>query len=181
MRKLTILFTFLLTTVISLQAQPPVQVTPQLLAPYTTQVSEYYSAVGNPKLSLLLLNRDFNRPTLSVRLRMSIEGQGISIKTREDVNFTPVTLLAGQPYFVTPTELTQYFNVNNIILSGITQQEYIQTGKLPEGFYTYCFETVETTTGQTVSNKGCTFAWINLNEPPLLNIPAKGESVIPKT
>jgi hypothetical protein len=126
-----------------------------------------------------LLNKDFNRPTLSVRLRMTIEGQGIRIKTREDVSFTPVSLLAGQPYYVLPIDLSQYFTVNNIELSGLTQQEYIQTGKLPEGFYTFCFEAVETTTGQTVSNKGCAFAWINLNEPPLLNLPAKGESVIP--
>lgn len=178
MRKLIFLFTLFITQ-FTLQAQPPVQVTPQLLAPYTTQISDYYSAVGNPKLSLLLLNKDFNRPTLSVRLRMTIEGQGVRIKTREDVNFAPITILSGQPYYVSPAELAQYFNVNNIELSGITQQEYIQTGKLPEGFYTYCFETVETTTGQTVSNKGCTFAWINLNEPPFLNLPAKGESVIP--
>jgi hypothetical protein len=147
--------------------------------PYSTQISEYFSAVGDPKLSLLLLNKDFNRPTLSVRLRMTIEGQGIRIKTREDVSFTPVSLLAGQPYYVLPIDLSQYFTVNNIELSGLTQQEYIQTGKLPEGFYTFCFEAVETTTGQTVSNKGCAFAWINLNEPPLLNLPAKGESVIP--
>jgi TANFOR domain-containing protein len=179
MRKIIFLLS-LLVIQLSLQAQQfPVQVTPQLLAPYTTQISDYYSAAGNPKLSLLLLNKDFNRPTLSVRLRMTIEGQGVRIKTREDVNFTPVTILAGQPYYISPAELQQYFNVNNIELSGITQQEYIQTGKLPEGFYTYCFETVETTTGQTVSNKGCSFAWINLNEPPFLNLPAKGESVIP--
>ncbi len=178
MRKIIFLLTVLVTQ-FTLQAQPPVQVTPQLLAPYTTQISDYYSAAGNPKLSLLLLNKDFNRPTLSVRLRMTIEGQGVRIKTREDVNFAPLTILSGQPYYVSPAELSQYFNVNNIELSGITQQEYIQTGKLPEGFYTYCFETVETTTGQTVSNKGCTFAWINLNEPPLLNLPARGESVIP--
>jgi TANFOR domain-containing protein len=180
MKRILFLFTIILCVVTNVQAQQfPVQVTPQLLAPYTTQISEYYSAAGNPKLSLLLLNKDFNRPTLSVRLRMSIEGQGVRIKTREDVNFTPVTILAGQPYYISPAELQQYFNVNNIELSGITQQEYIQTGKLPEGFYTYCFETVETTTGQTVSNKGCSFAWINLNEPPFLNLPAKGESVIP--
>jgi hypothetical protein len=162
--------------------QFPVQVTPQLISPYTLQVSEYHSpAGGNNKLNLLLLNRDFNKPTLNVRLRMSIESQTVSLHTKEINTVVPFTIQAGVPYYVNPTELSSYFDVNNLDFSGITAQQYVQTGQLPEGFYTFCFEVIEVSTGQVVSNKGCTFAWINLNEPPFLNLPQKGERVAPLT
>ena len=110
---------------------------------------------------------------------MSIESQTIRIKTREDVSFTPITIYAGQPYYVAPAELAQYFNANNIDISGMSPTEYATVGKLPEGFYTFCFEVVEVTTGQTISNKGCTFAWMNLNEPPMLNLPRKDDKLAP--
>ena len=165
---------------ISRAQQFPVQVTPQLLPPYSVQVSDYYSpGAAGTKLNLLLLLRDFNKPQLQVRLRMSIEGQSVSIRTREDAVFTPITIESGTPKYIDPTELSQYFNADNLDFSGITRQQYEQTGKLPEGFYTFCFEAIEVSTNQSVSNKGCTFAWITLNEPPILNIPRKAEAIIP--
>lgn len=182
MRRILIIAALFLCPVINLIAQQPVQITPQLVPPYTLQVSEYYSpGASGAKLNLLLLLRDFNKPTLQVRLRMSISSQTVSITTKEDVAFTPITLNSGEPRYLDPSELAQYFNAGNLTFSGITQMQYEQTGKLPEGFYTFCFEVVEVTSGQTVSNKGCTIAWLTLNEPPLLNIPRKGESLIPST
>lgn len=163
------------------QAQTPIQVNAQLLPPYSLQVSDYYSptASGGQKLNLILLNRDFLRSTINVRLRMVIESQGVRIATREDVTFPTVTLISGTPYYVTPAELAAYFNPNNLIFSGISQEQYTTTGKLPEGFYTFCFETVEPATGLTVSNKGCAFAWMTMSDPPFLNIPAKSETITP--
>lgn len=163
------------------QAQTPIQVNAQLLPPYSLQVSDYYSptASGGQKLNLILLNRDFLRSTINVRLRMVIESQGVRIATREDVTWPTVTLISGTPYYVSPAELATYFNPNNLIFSGISQEQYTTTGKLPEGFYTFCFETVEPATGLTVSNKGCAFAWMTMSDPPFLNIPAKAETVTP--
>jgi len=172
----------MLPALLGVAQQFPVQVTPQLLPPYSLQVSEYYSpGAAGSKLNLLLLLRDFYKPTLQVRLRMSIESQGIAIRSREDVVYTPITIEAGIPKYIEPNELAPYFNSNNLQFSGITQQQYEQTGKLPEGFYTFCFEVIETSTNQVVSNKGCTFAWITLNEPPMLNIPRKAEERAPST
>ncbi len=183
MRKLFFFFLLILFTVSAVHAQQfPVQVTSQLIPPYTTQVSDYFSpSQANAKLNLLLLNRDFNKPVLNVRLRMSIESQGIRMRSKEDNPgaFTTLSLNAGVPYYVTPSQLAQYFNINNLEISGMSPQEYTTVGKLPEGFYTFCFEVVEVSSGQTVSNKGCTFAWMNLNDPPMLNLPVKGESVVP--
>jgi TANFOR domain-containing protein len=181
MRRILIIAALLLLPGICLVAQQfPVQVTPQLIAPYTLQVSEYYSpGASGSKLNLLLLLRDFNKPSLQVRLRMSITSQTVAITTKEEAVYTPVTIQSGEPRYLDPSELAQYFNANNLNFSGITRTQYEQTGKLPEGFYTFCFEVVEVGTNQVVSNKGCTIAWLTLNEPPLLNMPRKAESVIP--
>jgi TANFOR domain-containing protein len=181
MRK--ILALLLLLSVLRVNAQTPVQVNAQLLPPYSLQVSDYYSpsaSAGN-KINLILLNRDFVRTTVKVRLRMTIESQGIRISTKENVTYPEITLTAGSPYYVAPSELSAYFNAANLDFSGITPEQYTVMGKLPENFYTFCFEAIETTTGLTVSNKGCAFAWMTLSDPPFLNIPAKAETITPNT
>jgi TANFOR domain-containing protein len=158
----------------------PVQVTPQLLPPYSLHVSDYFSNAGSPKLNLLVLLKDLSKSDIQLRFRMVIESQSLRIRTREDVVFLPITLQTGIPYYVQPSELAQYFNANNLEFSGITRSQYEQTGKLPEGFYTFCFEAVEVTTGKAVSNKGCALGWMTLSDPPFLTLPAKAESITPR-
>jgi TANFOR domain-containing protein len=165
-------------TVIAVKAQDPVQITAQLLPPYSTTVSDYFSA---DKLKLMLLNRDVSRPSITVRLRMTIESQSVKIRTREDqsANFQTFALVNGSPYFVQATELTSYFNGDHLDFTGaLSQQDYMQTGKLPEGLYSFCFEAVEVNTGLVVSRKTCAFAWMTLSDPPLLNLPANN-GIIP--
>ena len=159
----------------------PVQVTPQLIPPYSLQVSEYYSptSLTSSKLNLLLLLRDVTKPQMRVRLRMTIESQGVSIKTREDIAYTPITIYSGEPKYVQPAELAEYFAPNNIEISGLSPQDYQTTGRLPEGYYTFCFQLVDIASGQTVSNKGCAYAWMAASEPPFLVLPNKGEAITP--
>src|SRR5687767_10910467 len=118
MRRILILTLLILPCIYTAAQQYPVQVTPQLLPPYSLQVSDYYSpGAAGAKLNLLLLLRDFNKPTLQVRLRMSIESQSVTIRTREDAVFTSITLESGMPKYVTPAELDQYFNSNKLDFS----------------------------------------------------------------
>src|SRR3982750_2234873 len=123
MRRILIIAALLLLPGICLVAQQfPVQVTPQLIAPYTLQVSEYYSpGAAGSKLNLLLLLRDFNKPSLQVRLRMSITSQTVAITTKEEAVYTPITIQSGEPRYLDPSELAQYFNANNLNFSGITR------------------------------------------------------------
>ncbi|MBX9783446.1 MAG: hypothetical protein K2X48_09150 [Chitinophagaceae bacterium] len=65
----------------------PVQVTPQLVPPYSLQVNEYYSGTI-PKIQVLLINRDINQPTIKVKLKMTVESQNCRLRTKE-VNTTP--------------------------------------------------------------------------------------------
>ncbi|MCG2617748.1 fibronectin type III domain-containing protein [Terrimonas sp. NA20] len=182
MKKYILALVWLLSLTVALRAQQyPVQVNSQLLPPYSLQVSEYYSptVAGAEKLRIMLLNRDLQRPVVTVRLRMIIESQALRLRTREDVTFPSLSLNSGAPYYVTPQDLTQYFNPNNLEFSGISREQYEQTGKLPEGLYSFCIEAVEIATGTVVSSKGCAYAWMTMSEPPMLNLPRKGESVTP--
>ncbi len=157
-------------------AQQPVQINTFLRAPYTLQLSDYYASTQE-KLIVVLTNRDLNKPMLNVRLRMSIESQTVSLRSREFATLPILPLEAGVPLRLSLGDLAPYFNPDNLDFSGMTRAQYLQQAKLPDGFYTFCFEAIEVSTGQVASAKGCSMAWISLSDPPLLNIPQKGESV----
>jgi len=154
----------------------PVQVTPVLVAPYTLNTSDYYSGTAE-KLAVVLTNTDLQKPTLNVRLRMYIEGQNAKLQSRDGAYYPTITLDAGIPQRISLSDLAPYFNIDNLNLQGITRAQYTQNGKLPEGFYQFCFEAIEVNTGQVLSRKSCSMAWISLSDPPLLNLPIKGESI----
>jgi TANFOR domain-containing protein len=157
-------------------AQFPVQVNTQLRPPYTLQLSEYY-ATGREKLVVILTNRDLNKPVVNVKLRMIIESQTVQLRTRTYADVPVIALDAGVPVRLSLSDLAPYFNPENLDFSGITRQQYMQQARLPEGFYQFCFEAVEVSSGQVASAKGCAMAWISLSDPPLLNVPRKGEAI----
>lgn len=154
----------------------PVQVVPQLLPPYSLTLSDYYTGTRE-KLVVLLTNRDLQKPVLQVRLRMNIEGQGLSLRSREDVYYPPVSLEAGIPLRLSLSDLAPYFQVDNLEMQGFTSSQYRQGGKLPEGLYKFGFEAIEVSTGRVVSQKAMAMAWLSLSDPPLLNLPQKGSMI----
>lgn len=177
--RLLIFTACLLLGQLAIAQQYPVQIVPQLLPPYTLNVSDYYNGT-NEKLVLLLTNTDLNKPTLQVRLRMSIQGQAAKLISRDNVYYPAITLDGGVPTRITLGDLAPYFNADNLIFEGITRAQYVQSGKLPEGFYQFCFEAVEVNSGQLVGRSSCAMAWISLSDPPLLNLPRKTESIVYK-
>ena len=167
---------FCLLTAGRLQAQYPVQVIPQLTPPYSLQLNDYYNSAV-PKLAVLLTDRDLTRPSLNVRLKMTISGQSATVSTLDNVYYPPITLDAGIPLRITGSELAPYFNPDNLNFQGITKAQYAQQGQLPEGYYQFCFEAIETTTGRVVSSNSCAMAWLDLSDPPLLNLPSTASNV----
>lgn len=160
-----------------LLGQYPVQVMPQLTPPYSLQLNDYYNSTV-PKLAVLLTDRDLTRPSLNVRLKMTISGQSATISTIDNVFYPPITLDAGVPVRVTGSELAPYFNPENLNFQGITRAQYMSQGQLPEGYYQFCFEAIETTTGRVVSSNSCAMAWLDLSDPPLLNLPSTASNVV---
>ncbi|GAB4514875.1 MAG: hypothetical protein Tsb004_23370 [Allomuricauda sp.] len=151
----------------------PVQVTPQVLPPYSFRLSDYATSTRE-KLFVNLLLTDAMESGRRVRLRMNVEGPGISFRTVDFVvGAPPIVLNGGVNLRLSNFDLRPYFELNNLI--GISPQQYGQ--QLPEGQYRICFEVYDQFSGQRISNNSCANIYLLLNDPPLLNLPFRGDIV----
>jgi hypothetical protein len=151
----------------------PVQVTPQVLPPYSFRLSDYATSTRE-KLFVNLLLTDAMESGRRVRLRMNVEGPGISFRTVDFVaGAAPIVLNGGVNLRLSNFDLRPYFELNNLI--GISPQQYGQ--QLPEGQYRFCFEVYDQFSGQRISNNSCANIYLQLNDPPLLNVPFRGDVV----
>ncbi|SEB52361.1 Fibronectin type III domain-containing protein [Tenacibaculum sp. MAR_2009_124] len=169
----TLLVTILLST-IQINAQTyPVQVTPQLVPPYSIKLSDY-STTTSEKLFVNLLLTDVNEIGRRVRLKMHIAGQGISVVSNDIIiGENPVFLDGGINLRLSNLDLQAYFRQSN--LSGITEQQY--NVPLPNGAYEFCFEVYDYFTNRILSNKSCTTVYLIQNDPPILNLPFRDNIV----
>ncbi len=159
--------------IVKTQAQTyPVQVNTQILAPYSPFLTDY-TEVGAQRF---IVNFRLNDPTLPEyrgKLRLTIEGVGITIRTKQ--NFIPQQPLilqgGGIPLILYGEDLEEYFNPNNLDFAGLSKNQYEKGAKLPEGVYRFTVEVLDYNRNTVVSNKGTAIAWIILNDPVLLNLP----------
>ncbi len=160
----------------ALQAQVfPVNVTPQIVPPYSLKLSEYNTA-SSDKLILNLLLTDITESNRQVRLKFFVENNaGLSIQSNDVViGANPIFLDGGIPLRLTNLDLQPYFALQN--LRGINPQQY--SVPLPEGLYRFCFEVFDAQSGQQISRKSCATVYLVLNDPPFLNLPNRGEQVL---
>lgn len=156
----------------------PVQGNGVLIPPYSVYLSDYTSGVSDRLILNLVLN-DITRPELQVRLRTKIIGQNVTLETKPEYIGKELVLQGGIPLRITGSELTEYFNPNNLNFSGISRREFDKTGALPAGFYQFCFEVLEYNRGVKISNSICANGWLILNDPPIINLPRNGEKLTP--
>lgn len=175
MKWLTFIAMILLSALTAQGQNYPVQSTIQILPPYSLYLQDYVSE--DNKMSVIVLLKDVGRPEYRVRFRFSIEGNGIIISTDERYLPPPTILQGGVPLMISGPELSEYLNPINLAFSGITRQEFQRTGKLPEGPYRICLQILDYNIGIPVSNQSCNTAWLMLNDPPLINIPANNVKV----
>ncbi|WP_461633068.1 fibronectin type III domain-containing protein [Labilibaculum euxinus] len=153
----------------------PVQCNVQLIPPYSVHLADYYQG-SNQKLLVNLTLKDLNHADLSVRLRISIEGQGIKLITKDDfIPKAPVLLQAGTPELLYGDRLEEYLAPEHMNFSGITQKQFLKTGRLPEGVYKFTVEVFEARRQEKVSNTATSMAWMLLNEPPVITAPANNK------
>ena len=160
------------------QTTYPVQVYTQLTPPYTSYLPAYYSGV-NQKLKVTLINTDMAQSELSVYLRMRIQSSSFTIETPENVYTERISLQAGVPLQLSLNDLATYFKNENMRISG-GRNEFLRTNTLPDNFYRFNFEVYEATTGRLLSNPKLGFvqAMIASGEPPILNMPLKGSTIM---
>lgn len=169
---LHVLFLFSLT----INAQVfPVNVTPQVIPPYSLKLSEY-STSGSEKLLLNLLLTDITESNRQVRLKFFLENNaGLSVQSSDVViGANPIFLDGGVPLRLSNIDLRAYFELQN--LRGINPRQY--SVPLKEGLYRFCFEVYDALSNRQISRKSCTAVYLVLNDPPFLNTPRRGEQVL---
>jgi len=163
---------------ISVHAQIfPVQVNTQLIPPYTPYLNDYTS----PGAQKIMVQIRINDPTITeyrCKLRITIEGVGITLRTKQ--NFIPQPLIlegGGIPQIFYGEDLIEYFNPDNLDFAGLSRNEYNKSSKLPEGVYRFSVEVLDYNRNTLVSNKAMTVAWMILNDPPILNLPRNDSKI----
>src|SRR5688572_17043695 len=92
----------------------PVQVTPQLVPPYSVYLSDYANP-GSEKLRVIILQRDLTQPSYQLRLVVSVELNGkVIMRTAKAFNPQPLNIDPGVPTIISGAELAPYVDSRNI-------------------------------------------------------------------
>lgn len=170
-RKFLLAILVFTATVVNAQVFP-VQVSVHLTPPYTPYLSDY-TAPGSQKLLIQISFNDATVVDYACRLRITIEGVGITLRTRSDYSFQPIMLEgAGVTRTLYGEDLRAYFHPDAMDFAGFPRGDFQQRARLPEGVYRFSVEVLDYHRGTIVSNRGTATAWVALNDPPMLNMPA---------
>ena len=171
--KIILLYCFIFSSTTGYAQFYPVTATPQLIPPYSLQLSEYQTTFAE-KLRLTLVLNDANNEGRQIRLHWGIESNtGVSIQSTPVVIGAAPLFLDGTTLQITNADLQSYFALQN--LQGVTPQQYGRP--LPEGVYRFCVTVFDQLTGRQLSAQSCATAYFALNDPPFLNLPNKGEHI----
>jgi hypothetical protein len=171
-----ILFTQLVgsSSLVCFAQRYPIEVHLALTPPYSLKLSDYVKP-GSQLLVVSIVVNDVSVASLPARLHVKIEtSAGVSIETLPTIAVTPIYLTGGEVNILFGDDLTDYFNINNLLLRGYSKEDYRRTGQLPEGYYRFTVEVRHFTTGRLISGQGTATAWIALGKPPQLKIPEEG-------
>ena len=151
----------------------PVQITPIFNTPYSSRVSDYATSM-DVKMQLLINPSDISITNRQVRLKMYLQGNNINAQSVDYVSgINPIYINGGELLTLTNLDIAALFRLEN--LQGISPAQYANA--LPEGMYNVCFEMYDYLTNQRISQKSCAYLYLMLNDPPLLNTPARNESI----
>ena len=154
----------------------PVSVTTQILQPSPIYLSNYADATTiNSPIKLQLVLNDLTISNRQVRLKLYFQGNSISFSSNNFVvGARPLYLEGGFPLQLTNVDLAPYFEYQNIL--GINPNQYAQP--LPEGVYNFSVEVYDFATNKKLSKKTAVTTIIFQNEPPFLNLPLNGSSIM---
>ena len=135
---------FFLVSITHLASQNyPVQVTCNVIPPVGVSLAELQSPLS-PGFQVTAVLTDLGRPSYDVRLRLTIEGQGIVLRTRNEAVLPAIRLLSGEVKVLDPGMIKPYLDVNNLDIDGISKEQFIKAGmRLPEGPYNFCIEAMD--------------------------------------
>lgn len=150
----------------------PIQASVVVQPPYSLYLSDYAST-GSEKLQVTLFLKDLSKSNYSCRLRLRIEGAGITVQSKNDFFVQPLQLNGGELYTFSGTELAPYLNPKNLIFQGVGS-----SGRIPEGMYRISVEVLDHARKSVVSNTASAILSVFLSYPPVANLPVN-QSVVP--
>lgn len=158
----------------------PANVSPVVNAPYSLFIEDYTDPGKNQLVANIVFN-DFNEASWTFKLKLTIESTDVRLSTK--TGFTPTQPITVQPGILTQfssTDWIEYFDFSSMDITGSAANLVRQTGRLPEGLYSFCIEVLDYETGDALSRETCSNIWIQLNDPPRVISPLCGAVVDPK-
>jgi hypothetical protein len=157
----------------------PADIQPVLPAPYSVYLSDY-TAEGSNRLTGNIVFNDFNEASWTFKLRLSVESMDVRLRTKNGFTpATPITVQPGVPYVFSGSDWAEYFNFNNLDVSGPNTSKIINSGRLPEGLYSMCLQVLDYHTGELLSEERCANIWMQLLDPPRILSPEEGKYLDP--
>ncbi|HEY0655750.1 MAG TPA: hypothetical protein VGD65_21595, partial [Chryseosolibacter sp.] len=120
----------------------PIQSQVQLTPPYSGNLSDYTSP-GSHRIRVTLTSRDVTLSNYQVKLRITIEGLGITVRTKQNLVVDPFVMDGGTRLVLYGDDLHHYLNPQNLDFIGFSKSEYQRSGKLPEGVYRFIVEVLD--------------------------------------
>lgn len=179
MLKKIIALLLLIIVSIKIEAQVyPSVVTTTLLQPHSIFIDEYANPL-TPKIKATIIFTDFTEPSWNAYLKLKITGSNFTIESKPDAKPPQaINVVPGVPFQISGVDLDWYFNNNNLNFSGITRAQLeANNNRLPEGFYTFCFEVIDYVTNKKISLPNCASAYLSLNDPPMVIAPTCGNAI----
>lgn len=164
-------------------AQNQVQVTINLMPPYSAYLQDYAGAGQQ----IQVIVRNTTQTALDVRLQGRVEGDnGVLIQTLPNFRPTrPLRLAPGETRILTRADLEGSFDLSQISAEGISKDLLYQGKPLPEGTYQVCIQAFDNRTSQPLSSGfplGCSPPFsVRIIEPPILMAPLCDTEVMPTT
>lgn len=184
MWKKLILALSMFVLIIRLQSQPyAVDALLQMRPPFSPYLAELVTRFP-PALDLQLRLQDQSELNYPVQLRFTLQGEGISIKTREDYIPPPIFLNYGVPSLLSAIDLADYFQFENLSIQGLDPADFLQTGgRLPEGVYNVCVEVLDQLRieGAPISNQSCRLITLAELPPPIITYPSNQQQLSSNT
>ncbi len=178
-REAFFLLLLLFITLPSLGQVYPVQLDMYIRPPYSTRMTDYTSP-GADKLQLRMFLSDATKDMAQVRLQIQVEGPGVILRTRQGYVPQPFTVEKGIPLMLSGADLAEYFDARNLDITGMPRAQYAAGSSLPEGHYRFSITAIDYYSGLPLSIAGQTNGWLILNDPPMLNFPARAKKVKPE-
>ncbi len=160
--------------IIRLQSQPyAVDAFLQMRPPFSPFLTELATSFP-PAFEVQLILQDQQELNYPVQLRFTMQGEGISIRTREDYTPPTIFLSYGIPKILSALDLADYFKPEHLLVQGLDLSQFYQSGgRLPEGVYNICVEVLDQirTQGVAISNQACAIATLAELPPPIITHP----------